>query len=84
MDQIKCASLSHTHYWYEVGMLKVHDKLMLKSNPWSQGRKTSSERKAYNVLYIQEENVVQQGGDVTNLSPFWEGMRENCPSRGHI
>ena len=23
MDQIICASLSHTHYWYEVGMLKV-------------------------------------------------------------
>ena len=23
MDQSTCASLSHTHYWYEVGMLKV-------------------------------------------------------------
>ena len=23
MDQLICASLSHTHYWYEVGMLKV-------------------------------------------------------------
>ena len=23
MDQSICASLSHTHYWYEVGMLKV-------------------------------------------------------------
>ena len=23
MDQLVCASLSHTHYWYEVGMLKV-------------------------------------------------------------
>ena len=23
MDQIIFASLSHTHYWYEVGMLKV-------------------------------------------------------------
>ena len=23
MDQSKCASLSHTYYWYEVGMLKV-------------------------------------------------------------
>ena len=22
MDQLICASLSHTHYWYEVGMLK--------------------------------------------------------------
>ena len=23
MDQLICASLSHTHYWYEVGVLKV-------------------------------------------------------------
>ena len=23
MDQLICACLSHTHYWYEVGMLKV-------------------------------------------------------------
>ena len=23
MDQSICASLSHTHYWYEVGVLKV-------------------------------------------------------------
>ena len=23
MDQLICASLSHIHYWYEVGMLKV-------------------------------------------------------------
>ena len=25
MDQLICASLSHSHYWYEVGMLKVTD-----------------------------------------------------------
>ena len=25
MDQLIFASLSHTHYWYEVGMLKVPD-----------------------------------------------------------
>ena len=23
MDQLICASISHIHYWYEVGMLKV-------------------------------------------------------------
>ena len=26
MDQLIFASLSHTHYWYEVGMLKVPEK----------------------------------------------------------
>ena len=25
MDQLICTSLSHTHHWYEVGMLKVHN-----------------------------------------------------------
>ena len=28
MDQLICASLSHTHYWYEVDMLKVHLSLV--------------------------------------------------------
>ena len=27
MDQLICASFSHTHYWYEVGMLNVPVKL---------------------------------------------------------
>ena len=30
IDQLICASLSHTHYWYEVGMLKVpYQRLIL-------------------------------------------------------
>ena len=29
MDQLICASLSHIHYWYEVGMLKVMSSLMI-------------------------------------------------------
>ena len=35
MDQLIFASLSHTHYWYEVGMLKVyggiHERLSCNS-----------------------------------------------------
>ena len=27
MDQLICSSLPHTHYWYEVGMLKVPEVL---------------------------------------------------------
>ena len=27
MDQLISASLSHTHYWYELGMLKVRDEM---------------------------------------------------------
>ena len=28
MDHLICASLSHTHYWYKVGMLKVPQSVM--------------------------------------------------------
>ena len=30
MEQLLCASLSHTHYWYEVGILKV------RTNCWQE------------------------------------------------
>ena len=29
MEQLICASLSHTHYWYEVSMLKVSSKVVV-------------------------------------------------------
>ena len=29
MDQLICASLYHTHYWYEVGVLKVSAVVMI-------------------------------------------------------
>ena len=31
MDQLIFASLSHTHYWYEVGMLKVPAVILYRS-----------------------------------------------------
>ena len=34
MDQLIFASLSHTHYWYEVGMLKVPAVLYCCRNSW--------------------------------------------------
>ena len=36
MDQLICASLSYTHYWYEVGMLKV--PASIGSLKWIVGR----------------------------------------------
>ena len=33
MDQLIFASLSHTHYWYEVGMLKVPTEYQLLGTP---------------------------------------------------
>ena len=32
MDQLMCASLSHTHYWFEVGVLKVPANVLV-ANP---------------------------------------------------
>ena len=45
MDQLICASLSHTHYWYEVGcccccFLTLTDPLRIQ--PWSQDRRNQT------------------------------------------
>ena len=42
MDQLIFASLSHTHYWYEVSMLKVRPRLVHPTNLISRmnGKKT--------------------------------------------
>ena len=32
MDQVICACLSHTHYWYEVSMLKLPAKYITLIN----------------------------------------------------
>ena len=37
MDQLIFASLSHTHYWYEVGMLKVPAVVPIRWNPVDTG-----------------------------------------------
>ena len=37
MDQLICASLSHNHYWYEVGMLKVPAQYGPRQFEWSLG-----------------------------------------------
>ena len=42
MDQLICASLSHTHYWYEVGMLKVPAKLLSTNSTHGAPKRTGS------------------------------------------
>ena len=49
MDQLKCASLSHTHYWYDVSMLKVPAAYSSASKP---------EYKSPNLVYA---NTVYTG-----------------------
>ena len=41
MDQLICASLSHTHYWYEVGMLKAKRRKRNKTKQTQHQRKTA-------------------------------------------
>ena len=50
MDQLIFASLSHTHYWYEVGMLKVTGGTF--TSIAMQGRQTKSKNKTETVQYI--------------------------------
>ena len=47
MDQLKCTSLSHTHYWYEVGMLKVPARVFIVSGLL-----------VTNVLYVRNNYIV--------------------------
>ena len=60
MDKLICASLSHTHYWYEVGMLKVP-----AVNPSEPGllafRQTGLSSKLvpfYNLFILKKKNNV--------------------------
>ena len=45
MDQLICASLSHTHYWYEVGMLKVPAECQMVTSLYFQRHTPTSNRK---------------------------------------
>ena len=51
LDQIICASLSHTHYWYEVGMLKVPPAYGLESGVTTEGLSSL-------VLYYDHTNRI--------------------------
>ena len=51
MDQLMCASPSHTHYyWYEVGMLKVTADYLLYEEPTIVARKARIENKIVRTL----------------------------------
>ena len=49
MDQLLCASLSHTHYWYEVGILKVPAIRIHRREPGRDGNILSDHRQDGNV-----------------------------------
>ena len=57
MDQLICASLFHTHYWFEVGMLKVPCYLF---SPRSLGRTFNS--------YLLLEMLVYYDATIQHLS----------------
>ena len=64
MDQVIYASLSHTHYWYELGMLKVlttHDYNFLRATD-----------KPVRSVYFEEksepsEHPLVRGGECQNV-----------------
>ena len=61
MDQLICASLSHTHYWYEVGMLKVppYAVLILKKN-LNASKLSISQTGGGNVKTVRWEHMLQR------------------------
>ena len=71
MDQLIFASLSHTHYWYEVGMLKVPAEVpavVIRHMPSGQSR-------VYWVTQLHTEGVNRResngttGSDVLEVVP---------------
>ena len=59
MDQLICASLSHTHYWYEVDMLKVSADLV-PTKVYAAASRTSTE--SCNDLTTLEVKVFSKKG----------------------
>ena len=53
MDQLIFASLSYTHYWYEVGMLKV--PAWTSSVPWSRPSPNSRPRYCKNGVFVMRK-----------------------------
>ena len=76
MDQLICASLSHTHYWYEVGMLKVH-KLEVQLANASERLAATSQLSLWELRNSKEVKFVR----MVFLADDWRGLRA-VPHRG--
>ena len=67
MDQLICASLSHTYFWYEVGMLKVPADFIeeqLNEEPRLQWKhKDANENETKN-----KTNVTPEKGNMTSAN----------------
>ena len=57
MDQLIFASLSHTHYWYEVGMLKVPAYVCRLQNKYKPTIKSLFKDSTFQFRYVFPENT---------------------------
>ena len=69
MDQLICESLSHTHYWYEVGMLKIPAIYDVWSNTIIRGRR----------LNIPSDMMYSVCVCVFSSHPFWTSSSLDVP-----
>ena len=58
MNQLICASLSHSRYWYEVGMLKVHIEGRLNEGPRLQRKHRETKTKQNKTNVTPEKNAM--------------------------
>ena len=72
MDQLICASLSHTHHWYEVGMLKVPAHVSLFSRKfWTSKLMYRGSAADFSVVLCEPRNPTTNAtGDYTHLDNF--------------
>ena len=71
MDQLLCASLSHTRYWYEVGMFKVPAVCATIGTRLNQSRKELSFCLSYQCSHLD----VLQFPPLTWWMLLHEGLR---------
>ena len=75
MNQLICASLSHTHYWYKVAMLKVPADMSLK-------RKQKNETKKHNQRATRTERRRAFRPVAEHVAPLcWSVWKQNARIR---
>ena len=77
MDQLIFASLSHPHYWYEVGMLKVPGRYRMRVYVAVQIAECTG-MSYYVAVHITECTCMSYKYREVISPPSWSGRMPNC------
>ena len=71
MDQLICASLSHTHYWHEVGMLKVPARMKLEEFDEDEGSESCPFRELVGLMGLAISTRPDMSNAVRSVVRDW-------------